>query len=235
MRARFPIRSSGASCSGHLSAFEVYRRVYRDVITPVRVAQLLILRDDMPRSLIRCCKEVYQNLKSVANEHSAETERRAGEMHAMLLFHAHGGHSRPPGCRSSSPRVSWEGSAIWATALRLISCYHRRRRKATCSCTFDMKRDTSYERPVKYSVQSLHLTPRRDPSQRALNWSISAHPAAGSEQVDAHGNISHLLTHRGATSGDPDRGTRGGRDRRHRGTPGRRAAVAARLPRRPPP
>ena len=69
-----------------LSAFEVYRRVYRDVITPVKVAQLLILRDDMPRSLLRCCKEVYQNLKSVINEHSAETERRAGEMHAMLHF-----------------------------------------------------------------------------------------------------------------------------------------------------
>jgi uncharacterized alpha-E superfamily protein len=69
-----------------LSAFEVYRRVYRDVITPSRVAELLILRDDMPRSLLRCCKEVYGNLKSVANEHSAETERRAGEMHAMLHF-----------------------------------------------------------------------------------------------------------------------------------------------------
>ena len=69
-----------------LSAFEVYRRVYRDVITPSKVAQLLILRDDMPRSLLRCCKEVYENLKSVANEHSAETERRAGEMHAMLHF-----------------------------------------------------------------------------------------------------------------------------------------------------
>jgi uncharacterized alpha-E superfamily protein len=69
-----------------LSAFEVYRRVYRDVITPIKVAQLLILRDDMPRSLLRCCKEVYGNLKSVANEHSEETERRAGEMHAMLHF-----------------------------------------------------------------------------------------------------------------------------------------------------
>jgi len=69
-----------------LSAFEVYRRVYRDVITPFKVAQLLILRDDMPRSLLRCCKEVYHNLKSVANEQSAETERRAGEMHAMLHF-----------------------------------------------------------------------------------------------------------------------------------------------------
>jgi transglutaminase-like putative cysteine protease len=50
-----------------------------------------------------------------------------------------------------------------------------------------------YERPVKYSVQSLHLTPRRDPSQRALNWSISA-PGRRLEQVDAYGNISHLLT-----------------------------------------
>jgi len=69
-----------------LSAFEVYRRVYRDVITPSRVAELLILRDDMPRSLLRCCKEVYANLKSVANEQSSETERRAGEMHAMLHF-----------------------------------------------------------------------------------------------------------------------------------------------------
>jgi uncharacterized alpha-E superfamily protein len=69
-----------------LSAFEIYRRVYRDVITPFKVAQLLILRDNMPRSLLRCCKEVYLNLKSVANEQSAETERRAGEMHAMLHF-----------------------------------------------------------------------------------------------------------------------------------------------------
>ncbi|HVC02467.1 MAG TPA: alpha-E domain-containing protein [Steroidobacteraceae bacterium] len=69
-----------------LSAFEVYRRRYREVITPVKVAELLILCADMPRSLLRCCKEVYQNLRSVANEQSAETERRAGEMHAMLHF-----------------------------------------------------------------------------------------------------------------------------------------------------
>jgi uncharacterized alpha-E superfamily protein len=69
-----------------LSAFEVYRRVFRDVITPLKVAHLLILRDDMPRSLLRCCKEVYQNLKSVSNDQSAETERRAGEMHALLHF-----------------------------------------------------------------------------------------------------------------------------------------------------
>jgi transglutaminase-like putative cysteine protease len=50
-----------------------------------------------------------------------------------------------------------------------------------------------YERPVKYSVQSLHLTPRRDLSQRALSWQISA-PGRRVEQVDPYGNISHLLT-----------------------------------------
>jgi len=69
-----------------LSAFEVYRRVYRDVITPYKVAQMLILHDDMPRSLSRCCKEVYHNLESVANDQSKETERRAGELNAMLHF-----------------------------------------------------------------------------------------------------------------------------------------------------
>ncbi len=50
-----------------------------------------------------------------------------------------------------------------------------------------------YERPVKYSVQSLHLTPRRDLSQRALSWTIVA-PGRRLEQIDAYGNISHLLT-----------------------------------------
>jgi len=69
-----------------LSAFEIYRRVYRNVITPMKVADMLILRDDIPRSLLRCSKEVYSNLKSVSNDQSQETERRAGEIHAHLHF-----------------------------------------------------------------------------------------------------------------------------------------------------
>ena len=51
----------------------------------------------------------------------------------------------------------------------------------------------SYDRPVKYSVQTLHLTPRRDACQRAITWNIAA-PGRPLEQIDAHGNISHLLT-----------------------------------------
>src|ERR1051325_738430 len=37
-----------------VSGFESYRKIYRDVITPVRVAELLVLRADMPRSLHSC-------------------------------------------------------------------------------------------------------------------------------------------------------------------------------------
>ena len=50
-----------------------------------------------------------------------------------------------------------------------------------------------YGEPVKRSVQNLRLTPRRDPVQRALSWTISA-PGRQHEQIDAYGNVVHLLT-----------------------------------------
>jgi uncharacterized alpha-E superfamily protein len=69
-----------------VSAFEVYRKVYRDVITPVRVAELLVLRADMPRSLQSCMNEVVNNLNVVANDHSVDTLRYAGKLRADLQF-----------------------------------------------------------------------------------------------------------------------------------------------------
>ena len=69
-----------------VSGFEVYRKVYRDVIKPERVAELLILRPDMPRSLHASLNEVLSNLALVANEQSAETQRRAGKLCAELKY-----------------------------------------------------------------------------------------------------------------------------------------------------
>ena len=69
-----------------VSAFEIYRKVYRDLITPRRVAELLVLREDLPRSLRRCMSQVYLHLCAVRNEQSAETERNAGELQAALHF-----------------------------------------------------------------------------------------------------------------------------------------------------
>ncbi len=69
-----------------VSGFEVYRKVYRDVITPAQVAELLILRSDMPRSLLACMDEVVANLQQVRNDVSYDTERFAGKLHAELKF-----------------------------------------------------------------------------------------------------------------------------------------------------
>ncbi len=69
-----------------VSGFEIYRKVYRDVISPERVADLLILRPDMPRSLHASLNEVVANLASVGNDQSVETQRRAGRLRAELQY-----------------------------------------------------------------------------------------------------------------------------------------------------
>lgn len=71
-----------------VSAFETYRKAYHDVITPERVAELLILRGDMPRSLTACLTEVVHNLEQIRNDVSSETERFAGRLHSNLRFNS---------------------------------------------------------------------------------------------------------------------------------------------------
>ncbi|HEU5434766.1 MAG TPA: alpha-E domain-containing protein, partial [Telluria sp.] len=69
-----------------VSGFEIYRKVYRDVITRERVAELLMLHPDMPRSLLFSMEQVLENLRAVRNDVSADTERLAGKLHAELKF-----------------------------------------------------------------------------------------------------------------------------------------------------
>jgi uncharacterized alpha-E superfamily protein len=67
-----------------VSAFETYRKAYRDAITPTRVAELLILQSNMPRSLVACMCAVVANLQEVRNELSHDTERLADQLHTEL-------------------------------------------------------------------------------------------------------------------------------------------------------
>ena len=69
-----------------VSAFESYRKVYRDVITPLKLAELLILRDDIPRSLRFCVRQVHETLGHVQNAQSGETLRRAGQILSALQY-----------------------------------------------------------------------------------------------------------------------------------------------------
>ncbi len=69
-----------------VSAFEVYRKTYRAVISPARVAELLILHPSMPRSLLFCMRGVVKSLELLANNQSGETQRRAGQMYSELRY-----------------------------------------------------------------------------------------------------------------------------------------------------
>jgi uncharacterized alpha-E superfamily protein len=69
-----------------LAAFEAYRKVYRDVITPLKLAELLMLRDDIPRSLHFCMRQVHETLGHVQNAQSTETVRLAGQILAGLQY-----------------------------------------------------------------------------------------------------------------------------------------------------
>ncbi len=69
-----------------VSGFEIYRKVYRDVIKPELVADLMMLRPDMPRSLLASLNEVVNNLGMLATERSSDTLRRAGKLCAELKY-----------------------------------------------------------------------------------------------------------------------------------------------------
>jgi uncharacterized alpha-E superfamily protein len=69
-----------------VSAFEAYRKVYRDVITPLKLAELLILREDLPRSLHFCMRQAYDTLERVQNTGSAEALRQASQIVSGLQY-----------------------------------------------------------------------------------------------------------------------------------------------------
>lgn len=50
-----------------------------------------------------------------------------------------------------------------------------------------------YAESVRYTIQALHLTPRREARQHVAGWSITA-PGRRIEQLDAHDNVMHYLT-----------------------------------------
>lgn len=61
---------------GAVSAFRAYHWVYRDRLEPLRVAELMILRPELPRSLLSCASQVTYYLARVAG---SEPGAGAGE------------------------------------------------------------------------------------------------------------------------------------------------------------
>ncbi|GAA5236052.1 alpha-E domain-containing protein [Verticiella sediminum] len=67
-----------------VSGFEIYRKVYRDVLTPNNVIELLVFNSAMPRSLLCGINDVIRYLVEVGTTRSRETERQASILRAQL-------------------------------------------------------------------------------------------------------------------------------------------------------
>lgn len=69
-----------------VSAFRAYRKRYHDAIFPWKVAELLILDEDMPRSLHHCYTMLTATLNLLAADQRLECQRLAGQIYADLRF-----------------------------------------------------------------------------------------------------------------------------------------------------
>lgn len=69
-----------------VSAFQAYQKVYSNVIEPNKVSELLVLCEDMPRSLHACYSEIFDIIEQVSGARQNEARRLSGELHAKLRF-----------------------------------------------------------------------------------------------------------------------------------------------------
>lgn len=69
-----------------VSAFRAYHKVYSNVITPRRVAELLIMKSDMPRSLHNCLSQITASLDRLCDRRPFECRRLSGELHARIAY-----------------------------------------------------------------------------------------------------------------------------------------------------
>ena len=71
-----------------VSALRSYHWVYHDRLQPWLIAELLILRSEMPRSLISCYDQITRHLDLIAEAYGkcGECHRLAGETHAQLRY-----------------------------------------------------------------------------------------------------------------------------------------------------
>ena len=71
-----------------VSALRAYRRVFHHSISPIHVAELLVLRDDMPRSLHASLREIDSIFEALREEYRTDYEcfRLAGELYGRLRY-----------------------------------------------------------------------------------------------------------------------------------------------------
>lgn len=70
------------------SAYANYHHIYKGAYKPLRIAELLILREEMPRSLSFCLKNISDHLDILSGQYGSRTEshRLVGQYHSSLRY-----------------------------------------------------------------------------------------------------------------------------------------------------
>jgi uncharacterized alpha-E superfamily protein len=73
---------------GCIGAVRTYRRIYRSSLDPRKIAELMMLRRDVPRSVHHCLWMVDWNMRELADTYGTrgEADRVAGELHARMRY-----------------------------------------------------------------------------------------------------------------------------------------------------
>jgi uncharacterized alpha-E superfamily protein len=71
-----------------IGAVRTYRRIYRSSLDPMKIAELMMLRRDVPRSVHHCLWMVDLNMQELADAYGTrgEADRLAGALHARLRY-----------------------------------------------------------------------------------------------------------------------------------------------------
>ena len=71
-----------------IGAVRTYRRIFRSSLDPMKIAELMMLRRDVPRSVHHCLWMVDASMRELAESYGThgEADRLAGELHARLRY-----------------------------------------------------------------------------------------------------------------------------------------------------
>jgi len=69
-----------------VSAREAYHSIYKQQLSRDTIAELMILRNEIPRSLLACVGDMVQQLEQIGGNRSNQPRRLAHTLHAELRF-----------------------------------------------------------------------------------------------------------------------------------------------------
>ena len=194
-----------------VSALTAYHWVYRESLKPWLVADLLILKEEMPRSLASCYEAIVRNLDQIAGAYGRQgpAQRQARGIRARLqnsrmdgIFQRglHEYHRRihhreqPPGRRHH--RAIPAMSVLERHRLNLLSTAGTLMRIRISHAT-----TYRYDAPPTGVIQMLRLTPRNHDGQYVVDWRIDlSEDCLLHQHEDAFGNITPFLHRRGTVS-----------------------------------